>query len=255
MPTSLPKTVFLSHGGPPLALADDAPARALRALGRDWPKPPVVIAVSPHWMPGGVQVKSPVRFDTWHDFGNFGPALQALRYDAPGNPDWAGRTVQALNAAGWAARTNTDARLDHGLWVPFSLLWPAADVPIVQVSMGPQDPRAHFALGQALTPLALIVGSGSFTHNLGELAWGDAEAAPEPWAQQFADWVAARLGSGDWEALFDYRRQAPYAARAHPSEEHFMPLFVAGGAAQGAPLRPLVQGWSFGNLSMAAYAA
>lgn len=253
------KAVFLSHGGPPLALADDAPARALRKLGHDWPKPEVAIVVSPHWMPGGVQVKSPARFDTWHDFGNFGAALHALRYDAPGSADWAKRTVQALNAAGWDARTSADTRLDHGVWVPFSLIWPAADVPIVQVSMGPQDPRAHFALGQALAPLAqqgaLIVGSGSLTHNLGELAWRDPEAAPEAWAQQFADWVEARLASGDWPALFDYRRQAPHAGRAHPTEEHFMPLFVAGGAAQGQALRPLLQGWSFGNLSMAAYAA
>ena len=247
------RAVFVSHGAPTLALASHPAADFLRALGAALPRPRSILLASPHWTGSGLQVKAPPRFSTWHDFGGFGPALHALRYEPPGAPEAAQQVLAALAVAGHRASLSADTRLDHGAWVPLSLMFPAADIPLVQLSVAARDTALHYALGQALAPLAadglLVLGSGSFVHNLGALA---AEGTPlEPWATAFEQWMDARLLAGDWPSLLRYRSLAPHAAMAHPSEEHLLPLFVAGGAG-GAATR-LHQSYSYGNLAMAAY--
>jgi 4,5-DOPA dioxygenase extradiol len=150
--------------------------------------------------------------------------------------------------------------LDHGAWVPAMLGWPEADIPIFQLAVQPYaTPAHHIALGRSLTPLreegVLVMGSGSATHNLRRLIRGQHDTPPEPWAQQFDDWVAEKVEAGDEAALANYRSEAPFAKEAHPTDEHFLPLHVAFGAAgEGARGKALHRSFTSGNLSMAAYA-
>jgi len=150
--------------------------------------------------------------------------------------------------------------LDHGAWVPAMLGWPEANIPIFQLSVQPyKTPAHHIALGRKLGALReegiLVMGSGSATHNLRRLSRGQHGAKPEPWAREFDDWLAETLEAGDEAALANYRTLAPHAREAHPTDEHFLPLHVAFGAAgKGARGKALHRSFTSGNLSMAAYA-
>ncbi len=248
-------TLFVSHGSPMLFLERDLPARAfLAGLGSVVPKPKAIVAVSAHWNTEQPAVSLTARPETIHDFYGFPEALYRLHYDAPGAPQLADR-VAALTGA-----VRAEYGLDHGAWVPAMLGWPEADIPIFQLSVQPyQNPAHHIALGRKLASLRdegiLVMGSGSATHNLRRLARGAHDTPPEPWAKAFDDWVADKVEQGDEEALANYRSEAPYAREAHPSDEHFLPLHVAFGAAgKGARGRALHRSFASGNLSMAAYA-
>lgn len=248
-------SVFLSHGAPTLPL-DRHPAHDfLVDLGRRLPRPRAIVVLSPHWLTTATSIKSPARFQTWHDFGGFPDALYKLQYTPGGDEALLQRVHRMLNVGGIEAHLAAgDLRLDHGVWVPLMLMYPQADVPVVQVSSTWEDPEKFFALGRALRELAqdevLVLGSGGAVHNLGELDWG-ADSPPEPWATGFDDWLAQQLAAGDWDTLCDYRRRAPDPARAHPTADHFLPLFFAGGA--GGAATTLHRSFSYGNLSMAAY--
>ncbi|HEX9557413.1 MAG TPA: class III extradiol ring-cleavage dioxygenase [Reyranella sp.] len=248
-------TIFVSHGAPTLIL-DDVPARAfLASLGRQLPRPKAIIAVSAHWDTDVPAVSLARKPETIHDFYGFPEALYRLHYNAPGAPELAERVAKLTGAA-----HDPHRGLDHGAWVPAMLGWPEADVPILQLSVQPEEsPAHHIALGRKLECLreegVLVMGSGSATHNLRALVRGGGELEPEPWAKAFDDWLAETLEKGDEAALADYRAQAPYAREAHPTDEHFLPLHVAYGAAgEGAHGRALHRSFTLGNLSMASYA-
>jgi 4,5-DOPA dioxygenase extradiol len=246
-------SLFISHGAPTLPIST-LPARAfLEQLGRELARPRAIVVVSPHWMTKERAVKSPPSFSTWHDYYGFPEELYGLEYDAPGDRALRERVREMLGAAGVAAAASDDLRLDHGVWVPLLLMYPEVDVPVVQVSATWDTPRDYYALGKALAPLAadgvLLVGSGGFVHNLREIEF-DSATVPD-WAREFGDWADAQVRAGDWEALFDYRVRGPQAERAHPTEDHWLPLFFAGGAG-GAATR-LHDSFSHGGLSMATY--
>ncbi|MFI5001504.1 MAG: DODA-type extradiol aromatic ring-opening family dioxygenase [Reyranellales bacterium] len=248
-------TVFVSHGSPTLIL-EDRPARAfLASLGSLLPRPKAIVSVSAHWDTEKPAVSLAAKPETIHDFYGFPEALYRLRYDAPGAPALAER-VARLTGAGHDHHRG----LDHGAWVPAMLAWPEADIPIFQLSVQPHlDPAHHIALGRKLSALRdediLVMGSGSATHNLRALVRGGRESEPEPWAAEFDDWLAETVEKGDEAALAGYRTGAPNARMAHPTDEHFLPLHVAYGAAgEGARGRALHRSFSLGNLSMAAYA-
>lgn len=248
-------TVFVSHGAPTLIL-QESPARTfLASLGRLLPRPKAIVAVSAHWDTDVPAVSLARKPDTIHDFYGFPDALYRLRYAAPGAPELAERVARLTGAAHDAHRG-----LDHGAWVPAMLGWPEADIPIFQLSVQPaQSPAHHIALGRTLSALReediLVMGSGSATHNLRALVRGGAASEPEPWAREFDDWLADTVEKGDEAALADYRAQAPNAVDAHPTDEHFLPLHVAYGAAgAGARGRALHRSFTLGNLSMASYA-
>jgi 4,5-DOPA dioxygenase extradiol len=252
--------LFVSHGAPTLILSD-APARDFLAqLASVVERPKEVLCVSAHWETEKPAASTVARPETIHDFYGFPEELYRLRYDAPGAPDLATRATALLSAAGIAAETDAARGLDHGAWVPMLLGWPEADIPVTQLSIQhPLGPAHHLAVGRALRPLreegVLILASGSATHNLRELHRGAAPIPPSAWASAFADWLAQKIEAGDRAALTDYRRQAPNAARAHPRDEHFLPLFVALGAGQDdRPGRRLHRSWTFGGLAMDAYA-
>jgi 4,5-DOPA dioxygenase extradiol len=250
-------SVFVSHGAPSLALDEDETAAFLRRLGAELGRPRAVLCVSAHWETDVVTLSAAERPETIHDFGGFGEELHRVRYDAPGAPDVAARAAELLKGSGVEARLSPTRGLDHGAWVPLSLMYPQRDVPVTQLSVLRRgDGAAHFQIGRALAPLrregVLILGSGGAVHNLSGLR-GD-KLTPE-WAAGFDAWLERKIEAGSVEGLLDYRNLAPHARLAHPTEEHLLPLFVALGAGGGDNPRgqSLHRGWTHGSLSMNAY--
>jgi 4,5-DOPA dioxygenase extradiol len=195
--------------------------------------------------------------ETIHDFFGFPEPLYRIRYAAPGEPTIAARALAALKDAGFTAAIEGCRGLDHGAWSPLLHMYPEADVPVVQVSIQTQlGPRHHLALGRALAPLAfedvLLIGSGHMTHNLRDRSADG--ASPLAYAREFQAWADARIHEHDLDALADYRSRTPQGARAHPTEEHFLPLFFALGAAgPGYRVERLYDGIESGALAMDAY--
>lgn len=242
---SLP-ALFISHGAPLFAIDAGQSGPALTRLGtqlrqRAGPGLRGVLIMSPHWMAPSPAVMSTAQPQTWHDFGGFPPELYQLAYPAAGAPGLANEVVDLLRGQGIEARPDPERPFDHGAWVPLMHLFPQADVPVVQLALpAGWGPQQVFAMGQALQPLreqgVLLVGTGSMTHNLSEFFGGQRQ--PAPYVLEFSRWVEDAITRGDLAALLDYQRQAPHAARAHPSDDHFLPLFFAlgaGGFGQDAP--------------------
>ncbi|GAB3751325.1 class III extradiol ring-cleavage dioxygenase [Lysobacter olei] len=229
---------------------------SLRALGASLQDVRAVLVVSPHWQTRGVRVMTSARPETIHDFGGFPQVLYTLRYDVEGAPDVAMEAARRLGDAGFDVTLDAQRGLDHGAWVPLRHLRPEGDLPVFQVSL-PHDIDAAGALrlGAALAPLrqqgVLIIGSGSLTHNLYEFRQHIRD--PE-YAQQFADWVQDAVARHDVQGLVDYRQRAPHAQRAHPTEEHFLPLLVALGARQPSDVARFIEGgMTYEVLSMDSY--
>ena len=250
-------TLFISHGSPMHALDAGAAGKAWAALARELPKPRAIVIASAHWDTAVPMLTGAARLDTIHDFSGFPAPLYQLRYDAPGSPEFAQRAVMLLKDAGMAAGIDGSRGIDHGAWVPLRFMYPQADIPVVQISV--QTARGvehHWQLGRALAPLAgegvLIIGSGHATHNLRDWTRGGGDALA--YATRFADWIADRIAAGDHRAVADYRDAQADGARAHPSEEHFVPLLFAwGAAAADARAQRFHQGIEGGALAMDAY--
>jgi 4,5-DOPA dioxygenase extradiol len=233
--------LFVSHGAPLFAIDAGTSGAALTQWGASLP-PDLrgVVVMSPHWMAHTPAVMTNPQPKTWHDFGGFPQALYKLQYPAPGSPELGQQVIDLLQAAAIDARGDASRPMDHGAWVPLMHLLPKANVPVVQVAL-PADfgPREVVAMGAALRPLRgqgiLVMGSGAMTHNLGEFFGGGAPVSP--YVTEFSRWIEDRLIEGNLDAVLDYRTQAPHAVRAHPTEDHFLPLFFALGAA-GIGARP-----------------
>jgi 4,5-DOPA dioxygenase extradiol len=244
--------LFVSHGAPSLPF-DEVPAREfLQGLGRELGKPRAILIASAHWDTEAPQTNGVAVNDTIHDFGGFPRALYDIRYPAPGDLLLA-REVTALTGG----KVDAHRGLDHGAWVPLMLMYPEADVPVVQLSVQSRKGAAHhIALGRSIARLrednVLVMGSGGFVHNLRRI--GLAGASEPDWSREFSGWMHDRLTVGDEAALADYRRLAPHAEVAQPSEDHFMPLFVALGAGGEKPKATrLHSSATFGSLRMDAY--
>ena len=249
-------SLFISHGSPMLALQPGASGPALERLAGALPRPKAIVVMSAHWESHELLVSGSPAPETWHDFGGFPRELFAVQYPAPGNPALARQIVELLAADDLQARLDNQRPFDHGTWVPLSLMYPAADIPVVQVSLpSHMGPALQTRIGQALASLrtegVLLIGSGSITHNLGELDWRAGPESVEPWAREFRDWVVDKLSTQDEAALHDYRQQAPYAVRSHPSDEHLLPLYFARGA--GGQFSVAHQGFTLGALGMDIY--
>ncbi|MBL8483402.1 MAG: dioxygenase [Rhodocyclaceae bacterium] len=235
-------TLFVSHGSPMLSLQAGATGAAWERLGRELPPPSAVVVVSAHWSQAAPALTGAERPETIHDFYGFADALYDLNYPAPGAPQLAQELAGGLAAAGYAARVDARRGLDHGAWVPLRFMYPAADLPVLQLSINARaDANWHYGLGAALAPLlkddTLLLASGSLTHNLYEFRPGTGHLPVPEYVNVFQAWMYQHLIGHDLDALLDYRRRAPQAARAHPSDEHLLPLFVALGAAgAGAPV-------------------
>jgi 4,5-DOPA dioxygenase extradiol len=264
-------TVFVSHGSPMHAMDAGRAGDVWAQLGRTLPRPSAVLIASAHWETELTMLSTARQPETIHDFGGFPPELYKIGYPAPGAPTVAEHAIRLLQSSGLSATANACRGLDHGAWVPLRRMFPNADVPVVQVSIQPSlDAAHHLRVGTALAPLTrdgvLIIGSGHITHNLRD--WmasvrqrgsrAVADGAADPYVIEFREWIADALVLNDRARLVRWRELAPHAARAHPTPEHFMPLFVAFGAASEADgLPPRVErldaGVDSGVLAMDAY--
>ena len=228
-------TLFVSHGSPMLALEPGKTGPLLSSIGNKLPRPRAILMVSPHWETQTPRVGNQLQQRVIHDFGGFPQALYELDYPATGLPELADQVVDLLGAGGIAARTDDSWGIDHGAWVPLRYLYPHADIPVVQLSLQPHQPPAyHFRIGRLLAALAqdnvLIIGSGSFTHNLRDLRRNDVNGGDAPHTLEFLHWFLQQMQAGALDALLDYRHSAPHAVRTHPTDEHLLSLFFAMGA-------------------------
>lgn len=243
--------LFVSHGAPTLALDAVAGADFTR-LGAAMPRPRAVLVVSAHWLDAPPTIGTRTPRPLLHDFAGFPRELDAIRYDAPVATTLAAdlrRRLPELHVA-------DERPWDHGVWVPLLHLLPAADVPVLQLSMPWRwTPRQMFALGERLAPLAgegvLVLGSGGAVHNLRRLDWNG--GPPAPWATGFEGWLRERLAARAFDDIVAYRDKAPDLALAHPTDDHFVPLLVAAGAAAAAPragdVTFPIEGFEYGSLS------
>ncbi len=258
--TPLP-SLFISHGAPNIVLQNAAARDFMAQLGADLPRPPAIVVITAHWeVKGRARISAAAHPATIHDFGNFDPRLFTMQYPAPGNPALAETIATLLEATHLPATLDPQRGFDHGTWIPLLLAYPAADIPVVQISIDPaKGPAYHTRLGAALAPLrqqgALIIGSGSMTHNLYEFGtFALAEPAPD-WVEGFAEWMHEALTHNRRDDLLEYRTRAPNAVRNHPTDEHLLPLFAAMGAGgEGAPATRLHHSHRYGILAMDSYA-
>jgi 4,5-DOPA dioxygenase extradiol len=248
-------SVFVSHGSPMTALETGPYAQALAAFGKSV-DPASIAVISAHWQEPGIRIASGARPQLIYDFGGFPRELYELKYPAPGSPELAAEAAQVLRVAGFEATLDDGRGWDHGVWVPLRLMFPAARVPVVQISLPMQwSPEELYRVGQALGGFrnkgVLVLGSGGIVHNLRLLNWARKDAPAEGWAQEFQDWVRGAIEGHDLAALFQYEKLAPHAAQAVPTAEHFAPLFpVLGAAGDYRNVVSIFDGIEHGNMSM-----
>jgi 4,5-DOPA dioxygenase extradiol len=224
--------VFLAHGAP--MLLDDAGWVAeLGAWARALPRPRALLVISAHWeqRPASLGATTPVPLI--YDFYGFPERFYRLQYASPGAPELAARVRELCAAASIATHDEPSRGLDHGAYVPLICMYPEADVPVLQLSLPTMDAHPLYELGRALAPLAredvLIMGSGFLTHNMRTFS----QRSTPAWATEFDAWTADVLARRDVGALLDYRTRAPGVRDALPTHEHFVPVIVAAGAAEG----------------------
>lgn len=253
--------LFLAHGAPTMALQPGQAGAALAQAAASLPRPRAIVVVSAHWQTPRPTIGTAPELKTIHDFHGFPPDLYRIRHPAQSHPGIAEQVRQRLGEDGIEVEIDKQRGLDHGAWTPLLLMYPQADIPIVPLSLqSGLGPEHHLRVGRILAPLladgVLLLASGNITHNLGDFCKSFAETTGTPtYVAEFADWIWQRLATGDEEALLAYRQRAPNAVRAHPTEEHLLPLYVALGAA-GADYRPerLYQGIASVVLAMDSYA-
>jgi len=251
--------VFFAHGSPMSALGGDAHAAALAAFGAQHSSAKAILLISAHW-----QQSRPLRVTSWdhapliYDFGGFPDELYHIAYPAPGSPLLALRVANVLEAGNQAVRPQPDRGLDHGAWVPARLAWPAAAIPVIELSMPFATPEELFQIGKALRPLRddgfLIAGTGGIVHNLSRVHLENKDAPVDSWAAEFDSWVAEQVAARNLEALFAYRGNAPHSRLSVPTTEHFDPLFIVLGMSYpGDNLETIFEGFHYGNISMRSF--
>jgi 4,5-DOPA dioxygenase extradiol len=243
--------LYLSHGAPPLF--DDGPwLRQLFDWAQSLPKPRSVVIVSAHWETAPLAISAPAaRTPLVYDFGGFHPRYYTMTYGTPDATALARRLAAAM-PDGEPLYQHPSRGLDHGAWVPLMAMYPLADVPVLQLSLPTQDPARLLALGARLRPLreegVLVIGSGFMTHGLPFLTRDMLAGAVPAWSRDFDAWVADALARGDVDELAAYRTRAPGMPYAHPTADHYIPLFVALGAADqpDRPVRTAIDGYMMG---------
>jgi len=261
MASRLP-VLFISHGSPALAIDKSDPLHDwLRTFGASLPRPKAIVCISAHYETSrAFGISSGTHPETMYDFGGFPDELYSVQYKAPGDVTLAHRIRDLLSAASLPVQEDPQRPFDHGCWVPLSLMFPAADVPVVQVSLlRDLNPEKHLAMGAALSVLrdegVLIVASGSSTHNLREMSSSNSASKS---CSDFEQWLRQTLeerNGDDRERRLCAFKTDPAVAwqRVHPREEHFVPLFVALGAAGRTSVARRLSLFQVYSLSLSAY--
>jgi len=249
--------LFIGHGSPMNAIETNHYTSQWRAIGRALPRPRAILVISAHWYIGATAVTAMPSPPTIHDFRGFPPALFAFEYPAPGDPDLAAEIAALLHPEP-VIEDRTQWGIDHGAWSVLAHLYPAADIPVLQLSINALKPLDyHLAIGAALAPLrdsgVLILASGNVVHNLRTIDW-NSPAIGADWAHRFDDSVAARMTENPATILQTTRH--PDFASAVPTPDHFIPLLHIAGLAAAAHevASPIIRGYEYGSLSMTSYA-
>ena len=241
--------LYIGHGAPPL-LDDPVWSGELASWAADLPRPKAILIVSAHWESAPVSL-SASSAPLVYDFGGFAPKYYEMTYETPDATALAKR-VAAMMPATEPVHQHASRGLDHGAWVPLKIMYPAGDIPVLQMSLPTQDPQRLLELGKRLRPLreegVLIIGSGFLTHGLPFLRDFRIEAEAPGWSSDFDAWAGEALARGDVDELAAYRSKAPGMPYAHPTVEHYTPLFVTLGAATdpGTPGTQVIDGFWLG---------
>lgn len=236
---SLTPALYIGHGAPPL-LDDPIWSSQLAQWGSELDRPTAILVVSAHWESAPLSLGSTSgQTPLIYDFGGFAPKYYNLQYRAPGAPELAKRIKSLLTEP----VTDQPSRgLDHGAYVPLLRMFPEADIPVLQMSIPTQDPEKLFKIGQQLAPLraegVMIIGSGFLTHGLPFLRDFSIDATPPGWSVEFDLWAKEALDRGAVDELMNYKQLAPGMPYAHPTVEHFAPIFITLGAASVADTAP-----------------
>ena len=253
MPQIMP-AIFFGHGNPMNAVMNNNYTEGWRRMGKQTPKPKAILSISAHWFvpKTGVTISTAPR--TIHDFGGFPRELYQVQYPAPGDPDLARRVKTLLEPL----QVNLDHSwgLDHGTWSVLRHVYPAADVPVVQLSIDETQPSSfHFEIGRRLAPLRdegiLIVGSGNLVHNLHAYAWGRHVSDPYDWAIRFENEAKEMMLAGEYKPLINYETLGPEASLSIPTPDHYLPLlYVIATRQQGEAITFPIEGVDGGSISM-----
>jgi 4,5-DOPA dioxygenase extradiol len=242
-------SLYISHGAPPL-FEDGQWMGQLLAWARALPRPRGIVIVSAHWESAPAALSSTgAGTPLVYDFGGFDPMYYDMQYSTPDAQELGRRLREVLTGGGTVERTGRG--LDHGAWVPLKVMYPAADIPVVQLSLPTQSPERLLAMGGRLRQLrqegVLVIGSGFMTHGLPFVDFRRPDIVPA-WSAEFDAWAAEALASGNVEELSHYAQRAPGLPYAHPTVEHFTPIFVALGAATDPsnPVTTAIEGYMFG---------
>ncbi len=249
-------SLFLAHGSP-MSVLDKGFAAALRKFASHQRRLRAIVAISAYWrVSGPLRVTSHPKPQLLYDFAGLPGWLYEIAYPCPGDRAVAQMVAVMLERAGFEVRLDPDRGLDHGVWVPLSLAFPDATVPVVQLSLPTAStPDRMVAMGRALAPLRsehiLLAATGGIVHNLSRAVMDEDAAPTDPWAEEFDRWVREKLGAFDVESLGEYQRRAPHAGTAVPTPEHFDPLlFTAGTALPGDVVYDIYEGFRYGSVSM-----
>jgi 4,5-DOPA dioxygenase extradiol len=243
--------IFFGHGSPMNALEHNPLSDTWAALGRDIPTPRAILAISAHWYVRSTAVTAMDRPETIHDFGGFPPALYAMQYPAPGDPALARRVAELL--APIPVTLDQSWGLDHGTWSVLAHVYPAANIPVVQLAIdGTKPPAFHYDLAQRLRPLrdagVLIIGSGNVVHNLARIRWDDDGAEPYAWGVRFNEAIRSAMDRGDDAALVAYDSMGEDARLAVPMPDHYLPLlYVAAQRYESERWRTIIDGMQLGG--------
>lgn len=253
---NLMPAIFFGHGNPMNAITSNGYTDAWRRIGEQVPRPKGILAISAHWYVPATGVTIATSPRTIHDFGGFPAELYQVQYPAPGDPALARRVQQLLTPL--EVKLDEDWGLDHGTWSVLKHVYPAADVPVVQLSLDETQHAAfHFEVGERLASLReegiLIAGSGNLVHNLHTYAWGRYSRDPYDWAVRFESSARELMLSGDFTPLVNYERLGRDATLSVPTPEHYLPLlYVLGTLQAGEGIRFPVEGVDGGSISMLA---
>jgi 4,5-DOPA dioxygenase extradiol len=253
-------SLFISHGMPVMAILPSPTHHFLKNLGKKLGRPKAVVCISAHWETYAPMLSGAVYPETIHDFYGFPQQLYEITYPAPGDPSLASKIMEEFSRDGISSKIDYEKGFDHGAWVPLCLMYPEADIPVIQLSIqGDLGPDHHFHMGETLARLRgegmLIMGSGGATHNLEDIHGRKMHDEPVSYAVNFDTWLEKTITSGDITSLLDYKRQGPEAEKNHPyPSDHFLPLFVPLGAAKNRFKGELIhKEFIYGILSLAAY--
>lgn len=253
--------LFLSHDDPSQVVNAEHPSyKFLNSLSAQLVAPKAIICISAHWETSTPSVSGAGRLETIHDFYGFPASFYQLNYDVNGNPPLAREVAKLLKNQNIDAKIDLRRGIDHGAWCVLKLLFPEANIPVIQLSINPQGTaEEHFAIGNAIKSLreqnVLIIASGTTTHNLS--AWKPNMAmhgSAEDYVIHFRDWLIDNLNKKNFNSLFNYLEEAPFALKNHPSQDHILPLFTALGAANDdEPTHIIDDSYIYGHFSMASF--